>query len=435
MSSKLYDSETVTNKNYSGIDEKTQKELSTLVHGAGGKKASWDHVKSAIKAGGKTAHTILDKLSSVGVYPTVYDQKTKVLSFKFFQELPEDLVVTIKEVQGRLLKDYEPSQHVDPHAMPAGEPRYQGWHDNPVAKSKPEHDEGDEAAEADYGGALVQHNEQLNKRIQELHEENMKLKGEVSNLKEHYEVILGKTETALAVAKKSHNDLLAHTKKLAQEKKAEATAEDSDSESLASATSQVIEPAPNPAPNPAPAAAAAENKEDYATKWIQKNYNEGLDDAYRQNMRRFLSQVGDKDHRNIEAFNKAFKGSNFAKDAPAAATQATEAPILASRNPVLDPANPAPAPAPAPARAPAEPQQTLDEQQAYERRLKDELATKRQMQLGRNPNHIDYRKQTVNLQHVLNQLRIPSSYHELVHIDPYYKRPDPRNLTLIDPFQ
>jgi regulator of replication initiation timing len=368
MSSKLYDSETVTNKNYSGIDEKTQKELSTLVHGAGGKKASWDHVKSAIKAGGKTAHTILDKLSSVGVYPTVYDQKTKALSFKFFQELPEDLVVTIKEVQGRLLKDYEPSQHVDPHAMPAGEPRYQGWHDNPVAKSKPEHDEGDEAAEADYGGALVQHNEQLNKRIQELHEENMKLKGEVSNLKEHYEVILGKTETALAVAKKSHNDLLAHTKKLAQEKKAEATAEDSDSESLASATSQVIEPAPNPAP-------------------------------------------------------------------AAAATQATEAPILASRNPVLDPANPAPAPAPAPTRAPAEPQQTLDEQQAYERRLKDELATKRQMQLGRNPNHIDYRKQTVNLQHVLNQLKIPSSYHELVHIDPYYKRPDPRNLTLIDPFQ
>jgi hypothetical protein len=121
--------------------------------------------------------------------------------------------------------------------------------------------------------------------------------------------------------------------------------------------------------------------------------------------------------------------------AAAAATQATEAPILASRNPVLDPANPAPAPAPAPARAPAEPQQTLDEQQAYERKLKDELATKRQMQLGRNPNHIDYRKQTVNLQHVLNQLRIPSSYNELVHIDPYYKRPDPRNLTLIDPFQ
>jgi regulator of replication initiation timing len=362
MSSKLYDSETVTNKNYSGIDEKTQKELNTLVHGAGGKKASWDHVKSAIKAGGKTAHTILDKLSSVGVYPTVYDQKTKALSFKFFQELPEDLVVTIKEVQGRLLKDYEPSQHVDPHAMPAGEPRYQGWHDNPVAKSKPEHDEGDEAAEADYGGALVQHNEQLNKRIQELHEENMKLKGEVSNLKEHYEVILGKTETALAVAKKSHNDLLAHTKKLAQEKKAEVE-DDSDSDMQS----------------------------------VKSNPNDPEKDA---------------------------------AEAAAAAKAAAEAAAAAQRNPVIDPANPAPAPDPN-----APPRETLDEQQAYERKLKDELATKRQMQLGRNPNHIDYRKQTVNLQHVLNQLRIPSSYNELVHINPYYQRPDPRNLTLIDPFQ
>ena len=68
-----------------------------------------------------------------------------------------------------------------------------------------------------------------------------------------------------------------------------------------------------------------------------------------------------------------------------------------------------------------------------ERQLRDEQASKRQLQLGRNPN-IRTTPYDINMAQVLAQFRIKTSHAELVKYDTKLKKPDHRNLRYVDPF-
>jgi hypothetical protein len=54
-----------------------------------------------------------------------------------------------------------------------------------------------------------------------------------------------------------------------------------------------------------------EEIEHYAAEWIEKYYDDSLNDAYRSNLRNFLDKVGG-DTSNINEFMKAFNASKFA---------------------------------------------------------------------------------------------------------------------------
>jgi hypothetical protein len=163
---------------------------------------------------------------------------------------------------------------------------------------------------------------------------------------------------------------------------------------------------------------------DYATKWIEKNYDEDLDDAFRQNQRRFLSQVGDKDYKNIEAFIDAFKDSKFTKTKDTALPQpATHAPVLAKQaDPHAAKADPTNAGKIEEVKAGVqEPNVESYQFTKHERKLQDERPTRTMARLGR-AHHVNWKYRDINMQEILKQIRPKYKRSDYPSLKEVYKR-------------